>query len=227
MPTRRQSLFDGARSVLPILIGVVPFGLIYGVIAVAAGIDELPAILMSAIVFAGASQIAASELWGQGAPLLVVVLTGLVINLRFVMYSASLATHFQHASMPRRWALSYLLTDQAYAVSVIRFEQGPAVRKTWYYLGAALTLWTTWQLSSIVGVLIGLKVPAAWGLEFSVPLMFLALLVPTLRDRNAIAVATVSALAAVAFYRLPLHSGLMVAALTALGLGAVLEVRQK
>lgn len=227
MSAQRQSLFAGVRSVLPILIGVVPFGLIYGVVAVAAGIDELPAILMSSIVFAGASQIAAAKLWADGAPLLIIVATGLIINLRFLMYSASLATHFEDLSKPRRWALSYLLTDQAYAVSIIRFEEDAGVRKVPFYVGAALTLWTTWQTSSIVGVLIGLRVPASWGLEFSVPLMFLALLVPTLRERTAIVVAVVSALAALLFHHLPLHSGLMVASLLALGLGALLEVRRR
>jgi 4-azaleucine resistance transporter AzlC len=227
MLSQRQSLLAGIRSVLPILIGVVPFGLIYGVVAVASGMDETPAILMSSIVFAGASQIAATELWGQGAPLLIVVVTGLVVNLRFIMYSASLATYFQELSHLKRWALSYLLTDQAYAVSVVRFEESPPVQRTPFYLGAAVTLWTTWQASSIVGVLVGLRVPAAWGLEFSVPLMFLALLVPTLRSRNAIVVAAVSAVAAVIFHRLPLHSGLVVAATLALVVGAGLEVRRR
>lgn len=231
MLSPRQSLLAGARSVLPILIGVVPFGLIYGVVAVASGIDQLPAILMSVIVFAGASQIAAAELWGQGAPLLIVVATGLVINVRFVMYSASLATHLKDLSRLQRWGLAYLLTDQAYAVSVVRFEPdadaGPEVHKPSFYLGAGLGLWTTWQTSSLVGVLIGLRVPPAWGLDFSVPLMFLALLVPTLRDRTALTVAAVSALAAILFHRLPLHSGLMVAAVTALALGALLEVRRR
>lgn len=227
MSTRRQSLFAGVRSVLPILIGVVPFGLIYGVVAVAAGIGELPAILMSSIVFAGASQIAAAKLWADGAPLLIIVATGLIINLRFLMYSASLATYFQDLSYARRWILSYLLTDQAYAVSVVRFDDDPDVHKVPFYVGGALTLWTTWQTSSIVGVLIGLRVPASWGLEFSVPLMFLALLVPTLRERTAIIVAVVSALAALVFHGLPLHSGLMAASFLGLGLGAFLEVRRR
>lgn len=226
MSSSRQSLLAGVRSVLPILIGVVPFGLIYGVVAVASGIDEMAAILMSSIVFAGASQIAAAELWAEGAPLAIVVTTGLIINLRFLMYSASLATHFRDLPVSRRWLLSYLLTDQAYAVSVVRFGEDAAVRRVPFYLGAAVALWCTWQSSSIVGVLIGLRVPASWGLEFSVPLMFLALLVPTLRDRTPVLVAAVSATAAILLHRLPLHSGLMVASLLALGIGALLEARK-
>ena len=227
MRTRRESLLAGSGSVLPILIGVVPFGLVYGVVAVGSGIGELPAILMSTVVFAGASQIAASKLWADGAPLLIVVATGLVINLRFLMYSASLSLNFHDQSALRRWALAYLLTDQAYAVSVIRFDDDPAIRKVAFYVGAGVSLWVTWQLSCVVGVLIGLQVPASWGLEFSVPLMFLALLVPTLRNRTTVVVATVSGVAAVVFHHLPLHTGLMVASLLGLGVGTLLELRRR
>jgi predicted branched-subunit amino acid permease len=118
----RSSIVEGIRATAPILVGVVPFGMIYGVVAVSEGLDRLPAILMSSLVFAGASQIAAAELWGQGAPFAIVVATGLVINLRFLMYSASLAPHMTGLSTWQRWVGSYLLTDQAYAVSVIRFQ---------------------------------------------------------------------------------------------------------
>lgn len=216
----RSSLLAGIRSVLPILVGVVPFGLIYGVVAVSQGLGKLPAILFSSIVFAGASQIAAAELWGQGAPLVIVVATGLVINLRFLMYSASLAPHLPGLSPWQRWVGSYLLTDQAYAVSVVRFQRGTPVHRFAFYFGGAITLWTTWQSSSIVGVLVGLQVPASWGLEFSVPLMFLALLIPTLRNRTPVLVALVSGIAAVVFHGLPLHLGLMAASMTGLAVGA-------
>ncbi len=219
----RQSLVAGSRSVLPILVGVVPFGLIYGVVAVSEGLGKITAILMSSIVFAGASQIAAAELWGQGAPLAIVVATGLVINVRFLMYSASLAPHLRGLSPWQRWFGSYLLTDQAYAVSVLRFQDTRPIHHFAFYCGAGLTLWTTWQSSSVLGVLVGLQVPPSWGLEFSVPLMFLALLVPSLQDRTSVVVAIVSGIAALLFYRLPLHMGLMAAATLALLVGAWLE----
>lgn len=216
----RFSILAGIRSVAPILVGVVPFGLIYGVVAVSEGVGRVPAILMSTIVFAGASQIAAAELWGQGAPLLIVVATGFIINLRFLMYSASLAPQLPGLRPWQRWLGSYLLTDQAYAVSIVRFQSDPVVHRFGFYFGAAITLWATWQISSLLGVLIGLQVPASWGLEFSVPLMFLALLVPTLRARTPVVVAIVSGGAALAFHQLPLHLGLIAAATSGLLAGA-------
>ena len=219
----RSSIVEGIRATAPILVGVVPFGMIYGVVAVSEGIDRLPAILMSSIVFAGASQIAAAELWGQGAPFAIVVATGLVINLRFLMYSASLAPHMTGLSPWQRWLGSYLLTDQAYAVSVIRFQDHTELHRFGFYFGSSIVLWTTWQASSALGVLVGLQVPASWGLEFSVPLMFLALLVPSLRAPTPVLVAVVSGVAAVALHGLPLHLGLMAAATTGLLVGAVRE----
>lgn len=221
--TFRRSTAAGLRAAAPILVGVVPFGTIYGVVAVSQGLDRLPAILMSSIVFAGASQIAATELWGKGAPWWIVVATGLVINLRFLMYSASLAPHLNDLRAWQRWLGSYLLTDQAYAVSVIRYQSEGAVHRFGFYLGAALALWTTWQASSVLGVIVGLQVPPAWGLDFSVPLMFLALLIPTLRTPTPVIVAVVSGVAALAFHGLPLHLGLMAAASTGLLVGALRE----
>jgi len=216
----QSSVVAGLRAVAPILVGVVPFGMIYGVVAVSQGLDRLPAILMSSIVFAGASQIAAAELWGQGAPWFIVVATGLVINLRFLMYSASLAPHMNDLQPWQRWLGSYLLTDQGYAVSVIRFQSPGEVHRFGFYLGASIALWSTWQASSLLGVVVGLQVPAAWGLEFSVPLMFLALLIPTLRTPTPVIVAIVSGAAALAFHTLPLHLGLIAAATTGLMVGA-------
>ena len=219
----RYGIFEGMRAAAPILVGVVPFGLIYGVVAVSQGLDRVPAILMSPIVFAGASQIAAAELWGQGAPFFVVVATGLVINLRFLMYSASLAPQLTGLSAWQRWLGSYLLTDQAYAVSIIRFGEKTDVHRFAFYFGAAISFWTIWQASSAVGVIVGLRVPPSWGLEFSVPLMFLALLIPTLRTSTPVVVAIVSGVAAILFHGMPMHLGLIAAATTGLLVGAVRE----
>jgi len=211
--------------VAPILIGVVPFGLIYGVVAVSQGLDRITAILMSPIVFAGASQIAAVELWGQGAPLLIVIATGLVINLRFLMYSASLAPHMPGLAPWQRWVGAYLLTDQAFAVSIIRFQEPGEVHRFGFYFGAGIGLCATWLTTSMLGVLVGLRVPPGWGLEFSVPLMFMALLIPTLRAPTPVVVAVVSGVAALSFHRLPMHLGLMAAACTGLLVGAWRERR--
>lgn len=213
--------------VAPILLGLVPFGLVAGVTAVEAGMTPLQAIGMSVILFAGASQLAAIELIGRTAPVAVIVVTALVINLRFVMYSASIAPYFRRLGAPARWLSAYVLTDQAYAVSLAEFrETAPEERsRLWYYLGASAALWITWQVSTIAGALAGAAVPDDLSLGFAVPLTFLALLVPALTDRITLLVAVVSAAVGVAAAALPLDLGLVTAALVGVAVGVALDVR--
>jgi 4-azaleucine resistance transporter AzlC len=211
----------------PILLGVVPFGLVAGVTAVEAGMTTPQAVGMSVILFAGASQLAAIELIGRTAPVAVIVLTALVINLRFVMYSASLAPYLRRASAPARWLSAYVLTDQGYAVSLAEFrETRPAERsRFWYYLGGSLTLWVTWQLSTATGAVAGAAVPDGLSLGFAVPLTFLALLVPALTDRVTLLVAAVSGTVAAVAAVLPLDLGLVTAAVVGVTLGVALDRR--
>ena len=159
MPSARESFLAGARATAPVLVGIVPFGLVAGAAAVGVGLSGLQAVGLSAIVFAGASQLAAIDLLGQDAPLAVVVVTALVINLRMVMYSASIAPYFQGVATRWRAGLAYLLTDQAYALSVTRFGADGTVRRRWYYLGVAAPLWAVWQVCTVVGVVVGARVP--------------------------------------------------------------------
>jgi 4-azaleucine resistance transporter AzlC len=218
-----SDLRDGVRDVAPLLLGVVPFGLVAGIAAVEAGLDLGQAVAMSVVVFAGASQLAALELLGRDAPLAIVVLTAAVINLRMLMYSASIAPHFRELSGRWRAGLAYLLTDQAYALSVARYRTDEAVDRRAYYLGAALTLWAVWQVTTVAGVLVGAGVPDAWGLEFAVPLVFLALLVPAMEDRPSVAAGLVGGTLAVAGGGLPLNLGLLVGAAAGVAAGVVAE----
>lgn len=192
---------------------------------------------MSLIVFAGAAQLAAAQLIGDGAGPVLVVLTVAVINLRFVMYSASLAPHF--GEPPARWKalLSYLLTDQAYAVAVTRFaarneaaaqgsdepgkpeENGGAKGRIGYYLGAALALWVVWQVGTVSGVILGARVPEALALDFAVPLVFLALLFSAVTDRASAAAALGAGAVALLGAGLPLNLGLVAAIIAGVLLG--------
>ena len=217
----------GARVTAPILLGVVPFGLVAGVTAVEAGMSPGQAVAMSVVVFAGASQLAAIELIGNTAPVGVIVGTALVINLRFVMYSASVAPYFRRLSAPARWVSAYVLTDQAYAVSLAEFrDTTPEERsRLWYYLGSALSLWVTWQVATAVGAVAGAAVPAGFSLEFAVPLTFLALLVPAVEDRHTAAVAAVSGAGGVAAAVLPFDLGIVTAGAVGVALGVALDVR--
>jgi 4-azaleucine resistance transporter AzlC len=219
----RADFLSGVRVAAPITLGVVPFGMVAGVAAVGVGMSAVQAVAMSVVVFAGASQLAAIELVGRNAPAAVVVLTVVVVNLRLVMYSASIAPYFQRQSAKWKAALSYLLTDQAYAVSLLEFENDAETSRRWYYLGVAVPLWVTWQAATIVGVLLGARLPSGWHLEFAVPLVFLAVLVPAVTDRATGAAAVVGGAAAVAANGLPYNLGLIAAAVVGIGAGLAAE----
>ncbi|WP_136717591.1 AzlC family ABC transporter permease [Halorientalis salina] len=215
----------GVRDVSPLLLGVAPFGLVAGIAAVNAGLDLSQALGMSVVVFAGASQLAALDLLGSDAPLAVVVVTAVVINLRMVMYSASIAPYLRDLSARWKGGLAYLLTDQAYALSIASYRSERSVDRKSYYLGVAATLWAVWQLATVAGVVLGTGVPDAWGLEFAVPLVFLALLVPAMEDGPTVVAALVSGTVAVAGAGLPLNLGLLVGASVAIPIGLVAERR--
>lgn len=223
----REDVLAGVRAFAPLALGIVPFSLIAGITAVDAGLSTLQAIGMSVFVFAGASQLAAIELLGQDAPLVVVVLTAVVINLRFTMYSASIAPYFRGVSGLRRWVGAYILTDQAYALSVAAFrdDERDTRERVSYYFGAAAGLWAVWQVGTVVGALLGATVPAGLSLEFAVPLTFMALVFPAIEGRPTAVAAAVAAGVAVLAAPLPFNLGLLTAAFAGIGAGVFLEHR--
>jgi len=223
----RSTYAAGARAVLPILLGVAPFGLITGVAMVAGGITPWAAIAMSLLVFAGASMLAATQLLGTAAPVALIVLTVLFINLRFMMYSASLRPHL--GGLPLRWRLlaACVLADNPYALSVARFTERPEMPgKLWFFLGASTTVWLVWQIALAAGALAGSGLPAAWRLEFAAPLAFIAMSVPLLRDRAMVAAALVAGTVVVLLHAMPLRLGLVFAALAGIGAGMLAEGRR-
>lgn len=220
----RAEFFAGVKDVLPILLGIAPFGLIAGIVAIEVGLSVAQAIGMSTLIFAGASQIAALQLIGQGAALPVIVLTVWVINLRMMMYSASLAPHFARLHNLWKALLAYLLTDQAYGLAIVRYTHNPDMtHKQWYYLGAAVTLWTVWQITTVLGIFLGTQIPDEWGLDFAIPLMFIALAFPAITDRATGAAAIVGSGVAVVAAGLPLNLGLIIGALCGIVTGMLVE----
>lgn len=219
----------GAGSIVPILLGVVPFGLIAGLAATRAGLGPAEASGFSVIVFAGAAQLAALDLLGSAAPLVVVVTTALVINLRFAMYSASLAPHLAGASLPRRLLAAYVMTDQSYAVSIVRFARdeldGPA--RLAFYLGSAAPMWLTWQVCTVVGAVAGNAVPPGLPLGFAVALAFLSLLLHAITDRPTLAAAATAGAVAVTAAGLPAGTGLPLAAGSGVAVGWLMATRRR
>ncbi len=222
--TASQQFFSGVRDELPILLGVIPFGMIYGILALSAGLDSLQAQAMSAIIFAGSAQFMTAQLIKTGTPALVIIITGFVVNLRHALYSASLAPYTRKLNAGWKALLSYLLTDEAYAVTITRYQnEGAKAFTHWYFFGAGLALWTSWQISTAVGIFLGAQVPESWGLDFTLPLTFIALVVPALKDRAGIVTAAVASLAALIFFGMPYKLGLIASALVAISVGLWME----
>lgn len=223
MTSIHRDFITGARDSLPILLGVVPFALICSVAAVSVGLTPVEAMGMSLIVFAGASQLAVLQLMGQGAVWLVMALTAWTINLRFTMYSATLAPYLQKEPLLRKSPFAYILSDQAFGVTMSHFANELPANPAWYYYGSAAAIWATWQVSSIVGALLGTLVPESWGLDFAFPLSFLALMFAALKDRPTALAALVGGVVAIIAHGLPYNLGLVLAALLGIGVGMYAE----
>ncbi len=224
---RNQAFSLGLRSVLPILVGVAPFGVIYGVVALQSGIPALAAMAMSSIVFAGSAQFLLAQLVGAGAPFLLTAGAVGLVNLRHALYSASVAPILAH--LPRRWKvlLAYLLTDEAYAAAIphlmaVRPDSPQSVNAHWILFGSGLGLWAGWQLATLAGVLIGAQLPSDLGLDFALPLTFIAIVVPMISSRALLLAALTAGAVAVALAALPYKTGLFIAALAGLVAGAAM-----
>jgi predicted branched-subunit amino acid permease len=213
----------GVRGALPILIGVIPFALISGVAAVSVGLTFFETLGMSVIVFAGASQLAVFQLMSAGSPWIIMVLTAWIINLRFTMYSATLAPYLQKLSMGQKALLAYMLSDQAFGISVSHFVSNEKVSHRWYYFGAALTVWVAWQISAVIGALLGALVPVSWGFDFAFPLSFMALMFGALRDYPTVVAALAGGIIAVLAKELPYNIGLVLAIFLGIAAGYFAE----
>ena len=229
---RTQAFSLGLRSVMPLLLGVAPFGVIYGVVALQSGIPPLGAMAMSSIVFAGSAQFLLAQLVGAGAPLLLAAGAVALVNLRHALYSASVAPILAH--LPRRWKilLAYLLTDEAYAAAIphlmaVKPDTPPSAMRHWILFGSGFGLWAGWQLSTLAGVLIGARLPPNLGLDFALPLTFIAIVVPMIESRALLMAALAAGAAAIALAALPYKLGLFLAALAGLVVGAVLTGKTK
>lgn len=213
----------GFVKILPIMSGVVPFGAVVGSTGSEAGLSVTQSMLINVFVFAGASQLAAVDLMTKSATIAVVVLTGLIINLRFLLYSAAISPVLSGSGFWTRFFAAYFLTDQSYAVMSAHeahFKTSEdAVR---FYFGACACMVLTWHVSVLAGALFGNFAPRTWALDFAVPLSFIALVIPTLKDRKYVLVAGSSALSGVLLYRLPLNLGLIASASIAIGLAVFL-----
>jgi len=225
MRTPSPDLRAGATDMAPLLVGIAPFGLVVGAAMVSSGLSVPQALGMSVLVYGGAAQLAVVDLLASDAPFLVVAVTGLVVNLRFAMLSASIAAYFRRLPTAWRWVVGSLLVDVLYARSVTTFDRDREVDRRWYYLGAGVVTWVGWQAGTVVGIVLGTGLPGSVPFGFVVPLIFIGLLVPALDDDSTVVAAAVGGAAAVLGANLPLNAGLLVATGCGVAAGLIADRR--
>jgi len=226
--SRSQEFVHGCRDILPLILGAIPFGVIFGTLAVGAGLTGWQALGMSALVFAGSAQFIAVTLITGGIGAAVVLLTTMVVNLRHALYSAALQPFVRHLPMRWRAPLAFWLTDEAFAVVQKRYARDDGSPfKHWFFLGAALTMYLSWQLSTLAGIAFGQAVPdiARWGLDFAMIATFIGIAVPMMRSWPQVASALVAGGVALLTWQLPYKLGLIAAALAGIVVGVWLERR--
>ena len=232
MKTRLQTLIKGIIDVSPLMIPVVPFGIIYGVIGMDLGIGPYMTLGLSIIIFGGASQIVLLQLFSGGASSLVILSSVGAVNSRHVLYGAVLSEYLSGLKLLWKIILSYVMTDQAFAVSNNYFKKNNGDNNQHYHLlGSGFTCWTIWQISTILGIVLGSVIPEELGLSFTISLTFLALLINDFRKFKNIIVMLVSGLVATIGYNaIPFKAYIIVAALSALivaSLFALIDLEKK
>lgn len=220
----------GLRDGLPFLLVVGPFGLLFGVFANEAGLSLGQIMAMTMTVIAGASQFTALQLMQDGAPLWLILAGALAVNLRMAMYSAALVPHLGSASLWQRLLIAYCNLDQSYAMASARYEREPGLSvqaKVGYFLGVATPLVPVWGLATLMGALVGARIPPAFALDFALPITFLAILGPMIRTRAHLTAALVSVAVGLALSGLPSGIGLLIAAVCAMVAGAAAETLEE
>ena len=220
-----REFWKGVLAQLPVQLGVIPFGLVFGVLGIASGLTATQTILMSSIIFGGASQIVFAQLWSYGTSPIITVGSVAIINMRHIIYSANVS--FYISSLPLRWRiiLGYLLTDEAFAVSFQEFENKNRFAH-YHLLGGGLTLWVFWQISTVAGVFLGANIPPYLNLEFAIPLTFIAIILPKLKSLAQICTAITASIIAIFGQVLPFGLWILVASIAGMFVGGLINLRK-
>ncbi|MBM1220366.1 AzlC family ABC transporter permease [Ponticoccus sp. SC2-23] len=224
----RRSFWLGFADGVPFIVVVTPFAMLFGLVAVEAGLNLWQVLGFSLAVFAGSAQFTALQLIQDEAPTLIVIATALVVNLRVGMYSAAMTPWLAGARMRTRAVMAYLIVDQSYACSIRRYEENPdwaVAARVAYFFGTILPVYPTWLAGTLVGGLVGAALPEWLALDFALPICFLAIVAPMLRTFAHMVAAFTSVVLALAFSWMPFGLGLLVAAVLAMAAGAVTEVQ--
>ncbi|MBY6003663.1 AzlC family ABC transporter permease [Salipiger bermudensis] len=226
----RSSYIKGLRDGAPFILVIAPFAMVFGVLSKSAGLNVLEALAFSVAVIAGAAQFTALQLMQDQAPTLVVLASALAVNLRMAMYSASLTPYLGHLPLWKRGVVAYFLVDQAYALGIVKYEREPDMtngERFAYFIGTITPICPLWYGFTVVGALVGAQISLESGLDFAMPIAFLALVGPALRTGAHGAAALVASVSALLFAFLPYNLGLLVAALLGMMAGAEIERRSE
>jgi 4-azaleucine resistance transporter AzlC len=225
-PTRRAEFLAGMRATFPLVIGAMPFGLIFGAVAINSGISPLGAMGMSLFVFAGSAQFIGANMVASAAAVWVIVFTTFIVNLRHALYSATLAPHMKKLS--QRWLLplGFWLTDETFVTVVGRYNQpDDSPYKHWFHLGSSVIMYVNWNICTLIGIVAGQSIPNLqnWGLDFALYVTFIGMLIPLIKDRPVLVSIIVAAVSAVLFQGLPNQLWIVVSALLGVGAGMTAE----
>ncbi|WP_338272881.1 AzlC family ABC transporter permease [Roseicyclus marinus] len=226
----RTAFSRGIRTALPFVIVVGPFGLLFGVVGTEAGLNIAQVMGFTILVIAGASQFTALQLMADHAPTFIVVASALAVNLRMAMYSASFAPHLGAAPVWQRALIAYMNVDQTYALAHADYEARPqqsTAEKVAFFFGAATPIIPVWVGATALGIVVGEAIPPALGLDFAVPITFIALIAPALRTIAHVAAALTSVVMAILLAFLPWNLWLLAAGLAAMIVGAEVERRME
>ena len=220
--SKRTEFLHGAKATIPLEIGAAPFGIIFGALAVTAGLSPAASQGMSLFVFAGSSQFIATGLIASGTGTLIIVLTTLVVNLRHMLYAATLSPYVK--DLPQRWLLplGFWLTDESFVVVTRRYQQeDDSPNKHWFFFGSAVFMYLNWQVWTFVGILAGQRIedPLRWGLDFAMIVTFIGMLVPMVKNKAAALAVAAAGISAFLMRDLPNKLGLIFAAMIGVGIG--------
>lgn len=220
-----QDMRRGAVASIPMIIGGIPFGLLFGSLASSYGLSPWFAVAMSAVVFAGSAQFVALGLIALHAPIWVIVSTTFIVNLRHLLYAADLVKFVKHLPMPMRVIMGFGLIDETYAAVRPMYEVGSADEKNGHkvYLGSFLSFYIMWNVTTVLGVLSGELIPgmSEWGLEFAMVATFIGIITPYLKHRAFWLCLLSAGVSSILLSGLPNNLGLLVSAVIGVVMGFV------
>jgi 4-azaleucine resistance transporter AzlC len=219
--------WKGVRDGAPFVLVAGPFGMLFGVLAAEAGFALVETMTFSVSVFAGAAQFTALQLMHEQAPTIIVLISALAVNLRVAMYSASLTPYLGGAPLWQRACAAYLVVDQAYALSITRFETYPDMttpQRMAYFFGTNGLVAPVWYAATLFGAVMGSNIPDSWALDFAMPVVFLAMIAPMLRTLPHLIAALVAIIVALLAVNLPFNFGLILAGFCGMVAGAQAEL---